>query len=267
VQLFLFLVAPDLLQRWQPYFGTLIRALEISAIIYCIAVFVISIRRINNFQRQLQNQFADIEQRSLAWIKNILVKVFFLMVLWIVPYVFAAANKGDVNDYMYPLWIGMTIVVYWLAWSMFSRRDLFEYTPPRVLQPVEVANGMAKEDRKDRTAAEKWEIHYKELTRLMEDEKLFLDPEISMTTLARKMQLSNGYLSQMINQVEGLNFYDYINRYRVEEVKKRLDDPKFSNLSLYGLAIDCGFRSKSTFNGVFKKMTGLTPSEFRKKGN
>jgi AraC-like DNA-binding protein len=264
LQLVLFLSNPVLLQSWQPFFKALIQLLEVTAIIYCVVVFFISIKKINQFQQQLQNQFANIERRSLFWIKNILNKVAFLLALWIVPYVVAAINKTDVNGYMYPLWIGMTVVVYWLAWSMFSRRDLFEYTPPEILQPAELSPPTVTDIKKNKPVSEKWEPHYQALTRLMEEEKLYLDFDISMTSLAQKMQLSNGYLSQIINQKEGLNFYDYINRYRVEEVKKRLADPKYSHLSLYGLALDCGFKSKSTFNGVFKKMTGLTPSEYRK---
>lgn len=265
VQLGLFLSNPALLLEWTFSFNRLAQALEITAIIYCIIVFILSIQKINRFQVQLQNQFADIERRSLYWVKNILLKVAFLLLLWIIPYVYATITNTQVNNYMYPLWIGMTIVVYWLGWSMFSKRDLFEYTPPTMLQLQEENNPISLETKKEKISPAKWEDHFQELIRLMEEKKLFLDFDISMTSLAEKMELSNGYLSQIINQKKGLNFYDYINQYRVEEVKKRLEDPKYSHLSLYGLAMDCGFKSKSTFNAVFKKMTGLTPSEYKKK--
>jgi AraC-like DNA-binding protein len=192
-----------------------------------------------------------------------------LLVLWIVPYVFASINKTDVNHYMYPLWIGMTIVVYWLAWSMFSRRDLFEYTPPEILEPEEIivsaisAKAAQPNEKKEKPVPLSWEQHYRELTRLMEEEKLYLDFDISMSSLAQKMGLSNGYLSQIINQKEGQNFYDYINTYRVKAVVEKLSDAASAHLSMYGIALDCGFKSKSTFNAVFKKVTGKTPSEYK----
>jgi AraC-like DNA-binding protein len=264
LQLYLHFANPHLLKQWQPYFTLLIKSLEVIAIVYCVVVFAISIRNITRFEKLLQNQFAEIERRSLLWIKNILLKVALLLALWIVPYVFAAINETNANQYMYPLWIGMTVVVYWLAWSMFSRRDLFEYTPPQILEPAETPSTSEAQIIKEKTNLEKWEQHYAELTRLMEEENLYLDFDISMSSLAEKMQLSNGYLSQIINQKTGLNFYDYINQYRVAEVKRRLKHPAFTHLSIYGLAMDCGFKSKSTFNSVFKKMTGLTPTEYRK---
>lgn len=268
VQLGLFLSNPNQLDEWRYFFNRLVQVLEIIAIIYCIVVFVLSIRKINQFQSQLQNQFADIERRSLAWIKNILIKVALLLALWIVPYVFAMITDTNVNNYMYPLWIGMTVVVYWLGWAMFNRRDLFEFTPPEVLvsKSNEIplwANTVPATQLESKELPVAWEQHYQKLKSLIENEKLYLDMDLSMSTLAQKMNLSNGYLSQIINQKEGVNFYDYINKYRVEAVTQKLLDPASSHLSIYGIAMDCGFKSKSTFNLVFKKVTGLTPTAYK----
>jgi len=71
-------------------------------------------------------------------------------------------------------------------------------------------------------------------------------------------------LSQIINENFNRNFYDLINEYRVKEVKKCLSNQKYNNFTLLGIAYECGFNSKASFNGVFKKFTGLTPSEFKK---
>ena len=72
------------------------------------------------------------------------------------------------------------------------------------------------------------------------------------------------YLSQVINEVEGINFYDYVNRLRVEEFKRLLSLPENQRFTLLALAYDCGFNSKSAFNRCFKKTTGLSPSEYAK---
>lgn len=266
VQLYLYMSNKQLLKEWEPFFTPLIKGLEITAILYCVIVFMLSIKKINKFQQQLQNQFANIENRSLGWIKNILSKVVFLLILWIVPYVFAAIYKKDVNNYMYPLWLAMTIVVYWLAWSMFNRRDLFEYTPPEILEPEKVTildTAVEPIQKKEKNIPESWEQHYVQLSLLMEKEQLYLDFDINMSSLSKKMGLSNGYLSQIINKKDGQNFYDYINTYRVKAVQEKLANPAFHHLSMYGIALDCGFKSKSTFNAVFKKVTGFTPSEYK----
>ena len=60
------------------------------------------------------------------------------------------------------------------------------------------------------------------------------------------------------------NFYDFINTHRIEEIKKRMNDSKFQNLTLLALAYDVGFNSKSVFNAAFKKHTGMTPKEYKR---
>jgi AraC-like DNA-binding protein len=94
--------------------------------------------------------------------------------------------------------------------------------------------------------------------------KAYLDPELSLSTLAKDMDISRTQLSQLINDGLGENFYDFVNRYRVEEVKSLMVDPEMANYSLLGIAFEAGFKSKSTFNLIFKRFTGLTPTEYRK---
>jgi AraC-like DNA-binding protein len=76
--------------------------------------------------------------------------------------------------------------------------------------------------------------------------------------------MNRGQLSQLINDGLGDNFYDFVNKYRVDEVKRLMTDPKAKNFNLLGIALEAGFKSKSTFNLIFKRFTGLTPSEYRK---
>ena len=97
----------------------------------------------------------------------------------------------------------------------------------------------------------------------MSTSKPFLDSELTLPQLAKELNISSHSLSQILNDRLGYNFFDFINQYRVEEVKARLDDPKFENLTLLGIALDSGFNSKSAFNRVFKSFTGLTPSQYK----
>ena len=98
----------------------------------------------------------------------------------------------------------------------------------------------------------------------MKNEKPFLDPELSLSMLAKAMGLNRNQLSQLINTGIGENFYDFINKYRVEEVKRLMVDPQKQNYNLLGMALEAGFKSKSTFNLIFKRFTGLTPTEYKK---
>lgn len=100
------------------------------------------------------------------------------------------------------------------------------------------------------------------LLQLMEREKPYLDPDLKIHNIAVALDQAPYSVSQQINQQLGLNFYDFVNKYRVEEFKKRVDSDEYNNLTLLGIALDVGFNSKASFNRVFKKQTGMTPSEY-----
>lgn len=108
------------------------------------------------------------------------------------------------------------------------------------------------------------EMYVSKLKHYMVTEKPYLNPDISLPELASKLEIPSHHLSRVINEQLGTNFFDFINQYRVEEIKEKIGNPQYENYSLLGIAFDCGFNTKSAFNRVFKKMTGFTPSEYRK---
>ena len=89
----------------------------------------------------------------------------------------------------------------------------------------------------------------------------YLEPELTLGQLAAQLGTNTSWLSRVINTGCGLNFNDFINGYRVREAEQRLRDPKFRHYTLLAVALESGFNSKSTFNRVFKKLRGVTPSE------
>lgn len=103
----------------------------------------------------------------------------------------------------------------------------------------------------------------KRIMKYMEDKKPFLNPDLTLTDLAREVGMGRNQLSELINSGVGINFYEFINKYRVEEVKRLLADPRSKTTKIIAIAFDAGFPSKSSFNNIFKKYTGLTPSEYR----
>jgi AraC-like DNA-binding protein len=99
---------------------------------------------------------------------------------------------------------------------------------------------------------------------LMEKEKLFQDPELSLTQIARQLQTNPSLVSMLVNKGFGMNFNDYVNRYRVEAVKELFAKGEHKKQTLLSIAFECGFNSKATFNRAFKKETGQTPGEWLK---
>ncbi|MDQ2771014.1 MAG: helix-turn-helix transcriptional regulator, partial [Bacteroidota bacterium] len=99
------------------------------------------------------------------------------------------------------------------------------------------------------------------LLHLMEQEQPWLEPELTLTELAHRLRTNPGLLSKVINAGCGQNFNDFVNTYRVQEARRKLADARFAHYSLVGVALESGFNSKSTFNRVFRKVTGQAPSE------
>ena len=95
----------------------------------------------------------------------------------------------------------------------------------------------------------------------MEEVRSYRNPDISLETLAQQLNISSKHLSQVINE-SGQHFYDLINQYRIEEAKHLLKEQNGDNI--LQIAYRTGFNSKPTFNAAFKKMTGMTPSEYIK---
>jgi len=157
----------------------------------------------------------------------------------------------------YFIWVAVSLMISWLAYFVILRRDVFA---------IPVFKTTVQQNEKS-TLSDKTEEHYQKLLQLLQEEKLYQDAQLSMDTLAKKTDLSNGYLSKIINQKEGKNFYDFINSYRVKEVKTNLTHPDYAHYSIFGIGLEAGFKSKSTFNAVFKKMTGMTPSAYKKSLN
>lgn len=107
------------------------------------------------------------------------------------------------------------------------------------------------------------EIHVK-LLKLMDQEKLFKDPELSLNELAKQLGVHSNSLSQVINALEHKNFYDYINELRINEFKTIVVFPENQRFTLLSLAYEVGFNSKTAFNRNFKKITGLSPTAYLK---
>ena len=107
----------------------------------------------------------------------------------------------------------------------------------------------------------------KSLDYLFEVEKIYRDELLSLNSLAERLDIPSHQLSWIINYKIGKSFFDLLNRYRVEEVKKRLTDPRDRNSTILEIAYSSGFRTKSAFNKTFKILTGKTPRDYRVSNN
>ncbi|MCX7985881.1 MAG: AraC family transcriptional regulator [Bacteroidales bacterium] len=102
------------------------------------------------------------------------------------------------------------------------------------------------------------------LYRAMEEEKVYLRPQLSLQELAKKVNLSPSMLSQILNIYFNSNFSDFVNQYRVRAVIEKLQNPYYNRFNIVVLAYESGFNSKASFHRIFKQHTGKTPTEYKR---
>jgi AraC-like DNA-binding protein len=107
-------------------------------------------------------------------------------------------------------------------------------------------------------------IHMQALIQAMDERKLYRKGDLTLQDLADVLGISPHNLTEVINTQSDQNFYDFVNGYRVREVQERLHDPRSAHLTILAIGLEAGFQSKSSFNAVFKRHTGMTPSDYRR---
>jgi AraC-like DNA-binding protein len=106
--------------------------------------------------------------------------------------------------------------------------------------------------------------YIEQLNNHIEEKKPYLDPNLSLRTLAEQIGIHPNQLSWLLNESIGKSFNEFVNHYRVDAFKKYVKDQRNAHLTLSGLAFESGFNSKTVFNTYFKKETGLTPKQYLK---
>ncbi len=255
-----------------PYLNFVFGLTMLIATIYLVA----TLRLLKKHKITIRNIFSYKENISLNWLR---VLTFLLVLLWIVVsilvvyvyYLDEATSKIMLpQDHMMLDMQGQSaFVAFVFLLGFFGIRQQIIYSIP--LQKIEVptinsdANATGIRYIKSGLTKGDSETYLKALLQYMEQEKPYLNGKLSLKEVAEKMNISTNYLSQVINENLNKNFFDFVNGYRVELAKQKMSDPSNKKCTILSLAFDCGFNSKSSFNSLFKKCEGLTPTEFLNK--
>ena len=251
---------------------------QISGQISMVLYFILTLRYYNRYKKIIVQVTSNADAVLFKWIKTFLV-AFLLMLL--LPYVFDFLNYcyPNSNEYKGGWWFYLvfSLVLYYIVVTGYSnavhskigfKMSVFDSKPILLLQSLstsmsEVVNviDIDYENIEDN----KWDdldIWKQQIETLITGEKLYQNPELSLTEVARKLQTNTSVVSKAINQGFQMNFNDFINNYRIEAVKKMFANGEHKKSTLLGIAYDCGFNSKATFNRAFKKNTNYSPKEY-----
>lgn len=233
-------------------------------IFYCI----LSLYLLKNYRKTLKQNFSNLQEKDLNWIKYLIIGLLVTMSLDVsifsYQWMFGEFETDFEMGYLtiFPL---ITIIIYLGYYGLTQSRILF---PAFILEEVIPTNTSEENTKKgghhlsNATPAE-IDILKTTLQTVLEKDKPYLDEELTLGSLAALVPTTDKKLSALLNNFLNVSFYDLINQHRVEEVKAKMADSKFSHYTLLAIGFDCGFKSKTSFNRIFKKETGLSPSKYK----
>ncbi len=243
------------LDRGLHWFHATAELLESAAIVSILIYSWVTYKKVSVYQQSLLNQVSTTEFIDLQWVKRIIkVLVFsFLIILLFLAISSTLLGKEPTNEwdeYRASILLVYAGMLYWISINGFRQAQTIVL--PKVEDETEEIPKMS--------------TLLSELQALVTDQKLYRNPEFSLAELSELSGLSGRVISGVLNRELGKNYFQFINEYRVIEVKVRLKDPGYEHLTILSLALDAGFNSKASFNRVFKLYTGQTPKDF-KSGN
>jgi AraC-like DNA-binding protein len=227
-------------------------------LVQALCYFVPALRLLHDYRRALRDQASNLSRIDLRWLMWFAHLILGLCLAYAAVLVLMLHGPSS-----FPL---RSLLSFFLSVFVIALgyRGLLQKEPPAVASREPPGSDAAKYQRGVVPPTEAARLQEK-LGEVMERGKLYLDPDLDLSTLAAAAGAARNQLSYVINQNLGKNFYDYVNGYRVREVLRLMDDTRRDEEKMITLAFEAGFNSKPTFNLVFKKLTGVTPSQYRAK--
>jgi len=222
-------------------------------------------RHVRTFARESQNYLSDLSHLRLSWLRTLLIAVYAVIGVDILDVVTGPQIPAW---YLLPpvgLISVMALAYFSLKISPVFARETQRQKQDSSTDDLRVVGEKAAEEKKEpsRLSDEQLERQKERLIQVLKSQSLYLNAELRLSDLASALDVRPYRVSEILSRGLQTSFYDLINRYRVSHAQKLLISPDSSFLNLLGIAMESGFKSKSVFNDAFRKVTGMTPSEFR----
>lgn len=241
---------------------------EIEMLIRSYAVYIsgvvyvsLSLWTLYQYRKNMVQQFSNTEKINFNWL--------LYLILWIVIIWFFVLFVQE-DKFIYA---ATTFFILWLGYFGIKQVQVFHQPNTAESEDLEyekiqkTAIDLETADKKYKnsglTDSDIDQIHDR-LIQLLDNQKPFINPNLTLQELAKMLHVHSNALSQVINTKEERNFYELINKKRIEEFVKKLAEPENKQYTLLAIAFECGFNSKASFNRNFKKYFESTPSEYQK---
>lgn len=237
--------------------------LALQGIIYSI----LALNLIKKYNSSLLNYQSNNDKLLIKFTK---IGITILLISWVIGAI--ATNLEIINisvnvNLFIIVYLLIVFVIYIISYAAIRSEEIFKLSDEQISHTIvsEVSNNANNQILDENSPKESVvDVLNQNLLSFMTEQKPFLNPDLSLQDLADDLKVSRRQLSGIINQKHKVNFFEFVNTYRVEEVKKKMEDPKNKQYKILSLAYDAGFNSKASFNRIFKQHTHFTPSQFMK---
>ncbi len=237
------------------YFGSVLYSISnLSLGFYLLIAYQMYIR----YRKSLNHLFANTHKKELTWLRNFLLVFAFLFLMM---NVFSELDSSILSLSYKDFWWGQlaaALTMIYLGWQGY-------FSNIQGLLSEQEAAGALQIQAVDDDDSDQYPIRFEDIKQSMSIEKWYLNSSLTLADLAKHLNIQAHQISAILNKQASTNFNDFINQYRVEEVKQQIRSGKAKNYTLLTIAFDCGFNSKASFNRNFKKWHGSSPSDFLSK--
>jgi len=214
---------------------------------------ILCLKKIGTYKKNISEVLSDINKVTLNWLLFFVISCLIMQVFFL----FFSLRMID----------GKPLTAFTISTSLISTTAIMAFGWRGILQAeyvttpfVTITNKNSPMDFEDSFLKSQFD----ELSKYVKEKKLFLKPDLTLPELAHEVNMTRTEMSLTINRGGGQSFYEFINHFRVEDVKKKLTQPRYDDTNILELAYDSGFNSKSAFHNAFKKETGTTPLQYKK---
>ncbi|WP_250255068.1 helix-turn-helix domain-containing protein [Chryseobacterium sp. Marseille-Q3244] len=220
---------------------------------------VLSYITIRKHQRNIQQFSSNTEGINLNWLEYIILVILAVNIIYVVYNLFY--DPKSLNFFINAVFL---VVIYCVGYYSLKQKEIYPLEEKQREELISIQDDVDSEEVKRKLMPDEELLRIKtQLEHMMETKKPYLDSDLNLIKLADMLTVTTHHLSYVINTGFQKNFFQYVNEFRVEYAKQLLKDSG-SKLSILGIAYESGFNSKTSFNTTFKKVTGQTPSEFKK---
>ncbi len=235
---------------------------QMSGLISMLFYLVLSLKYYKNYRAYIIEEVSFVDDISFKWIKHFMLAFSSILILRVLFFILNPEWGEFGSKYWYYLCFSILFLYIAITGYSSTLKTISNFRFDKSILLLPAATNENDKLNSDRVTEELREIWSSKIISLFENSKVYKNPNLTLSDIAKELDTNRNIISGVINSEFELNFNDFVNKKRTEAVIKKIEKGEHLNNTLLGIALDCGFNSKTTFNRAFKKHTSITPKQY-----